>query len=842
MATKTDFSVQLGQPTIVGVDPSSATQAIKLQGAATAEALKFLGSTAFDAFAGYQAEGFKQEQKEILSGLQSAMAEVKQGDITNKAQLEQGLARLSAEQESFRASAILANADPEEARKSATIFAQQKEAPILAKYRAEQQRLVALREQMPEKEKEADLRSEALLKSYMARYPGFSSTFRSISQEVTGKKNLEMYSVQQLYKEIDFIEKQKESAAKVAAKAEEDAQKAFIKDATTGGRMSETQALELYKTLPASQRLRIANNQVAIDRLEKDAEAELKKGGTGLQNFVTGRISTFRERSVQASATAFSQLKALGITEEQMIGGTIPPEKRYDPAVKTALEKATQSQLNLLDAEFTSAQAELRKKMANPIDASMARQAEADLTSWYTSAKDDLIKNGIGKSLSAFSSNEDEKTMRERITAANSLQQLLNIHPDIAQQFANQATMAQARQTYPGWAAGLDHIDKMRRAAMRGVSTGEWLKLQEEFSKINVNNPKVPQTPVSVATSIISYKNLGRKLEDVSQNLGTETISEVVPSFVNSSMASPDNLKDALTKYPTALAESIRKLPASEKEIIVGQVQQISNNYLYGSIGHGDAAKKAYESFKTSVLGREKVPYSTGVPALAFNDQSGNQALSISVSITPDPAIVNNPMQMGEFKRNVDKFSKATNVNNILQAVDNTIRLRAVATGESVVALRKEFMTTFMKEGLPSANSTTLVIPPAPAADNVQPTPGGSLVTPSTVTDANVGNLRVPGSKTEFQKFATREEGVQAMSKQLEIYGTRDKIDTLRSAISKWAPPNENDTEAYIKFVSARTGIGADEKIDLTDPAVRTIIMGPMMIMEKGKKSFVRAQ
>jgi len=130
----------------------------------------------------------------------------------------------------------------------------------------------------------------------------------------------------------------------------------------------------------------------------------------------------------------------------------------------------------------------------------------------------------------------------------------------------------------------------------------------------------------------------------------------------------------------------------------------------------------------------------------------------------------------------------------------------------------------------------------APAADNVQPTPGGSLVTPSTVTDANVGNLRVPGSATDFQKFATRAEGVQAMSKQLEIYGTRDKIDSIRSAISKWAPPNENDTEAYIKFVSARTGIGADEKIDLTDPAVRTIIMGPMMIMEKGKKSFVRAQ
>jgi len=729
MATKTDFSVQLGQPSVVGVDPSSATQAIKLQGAATAEALKFLGSTAFDVFAGYQAEGFKQEQKAVISDLQASMDVIKQGDITNKAQLEQGMSRLSAEQESYRASAILANADPEEARKSATIFAQQKEAPVLSRYREEQQRLATLREQMPEKEKEADLRSEALLKSYMARYPGFANTFRSISQEVTGKKNLEMYSVQQLYKDIDFIEKQKESAAKAAVKAQEESQKAFVKDATTGGRMSETQALELYGTLPPAQRLKIANGQVAIDRLGKDAEEELKKGGTGLQNFVTGRISTYRERSVQASAAAFSQLKSLGITEEQMIGGTIPPEKRYDPTVKAALEKATQNQLNLLDAEFTSTQAELRKQMAKPVDASMARQAEADLVSWYNAAKDDLIKNGIGKSLSALSSNEDEKTMASRLSIVNTLQQTLNINPDVAQQFANPATMEQAKKSYPAWAIGLDHLEKMRRAALRGVPTSDWLELQKQYGSINPSNPEVPKTAGAIAASVINYKDVGYNLEDASQGLGTDAASSVIPNFINSAVSNPDSIKDALTKYPTALAESIRKLPPSEKETVIKQVQQISNNYLYGSIGHGDAAKKAYDIFKTSISGREKVPFSTGTPVLTFSDPSGTQGLSIVVSVTPDPEIVGSPMKMGEFQRNVSKFTKPSNVNATLQAVDNTIRLRAIATGESVVALRKEFMTTFMKEGLPSANSTALIIPVT--ASGQQPTTGGALVVPT---------------------------------------------------------------------------------------------------------------
>ena len=219
MATKTDFSMQLGQPSVVGADPSSAVQAIKLQGAATADALKMLGTTAYEAFAGYQAEGFKQEQTGVIKDLQSSMTSLKESDIANKSRLEQSMARVTPEQESFRASSILAGADPEEARKNASIFAQEKEASIVTTYRTEQKRLAELRDQMPEKEKEAMLRSEVLLKNYITRYPGFANTFRTISQEVTGQKNLELYSVQQLYKDIDFIEKQKEAGAKAAAKA-----------------------------------------------------------------------------------------------------------------------------------------------------------------------------------------------------------------------------------------------------------------------------------------------------------------------------------------------------------------------------------------------------------------------------------------------------------------------------------------------------------------------------------------------------------------------------------------------------------------------------------------------
>lgn len=731
MATKTDFSMQLGQPSVVGVDPSSAVQAIKLQGAATADALKMLGTTAYEAFAGYQAEGFKQEQTGVIKDLQSSMTSLKESDIVNKSRLEQSMARVTPEQESFRASSILAGADPEEARKNASIFAQEKEASIVTTYRTEQKRLAELRDQMPEKEKEAMLRSEVLLKNYITRYPGFANTFRTISQEVTGQKNLELYSVQQLYKDIDFIEKQKEAGAKAAAKAQEESQKAFVKDATTGGRMSETQALELYGSLGPAQRLKVANGQVNLARMEKDSEEELKKGGTGLQNFVTGRISTFRERALQASASVFSELKKVGITEEQMIGGNIPPEKRYDPTVLAALEKATQTQLGLLDSEFVSAQAELRKYMNKPVDAVAARQAESDLASWYKGAREDLIKNGVGKSLSAFSSTDDEKTMSARLSLVNTLQQTLGINPDVAQQFANPALAGEAKTKYPLWAAGLDHIEKMRRAALRGVPTPEWLDLQKQYEKITPSTPAVPKTTGAIAASVISYKNTGRELEDASQGRGVKSSAVVLPEFMNSSMANPDNNRDALAKYSSAIAETVRKLPASEKEVVLAQIKEVSNNYLYGAIGHGEAAKKTFDAFKETITKREKVPYSVGTPSVVFNDPTGANALTLAVTIKPDPTIANNPMKMGEFKRNADKFSKPADLNGALQTVDNNIRLRAIATGESVIALRKEFMTNFMKEGSLSANFTTLTAPTA--ASEQQPTTGAALVTPTPV-------------------------------------------------------------------------------------------------------------
>jgi hypothetical protein len=106
----------------------------------------------------------------------------------------------------------------------------------------------------------------------------------------------------------------------------------------------------------------------------------------------------------------------------------------------------------------------------------------------------------------------------------------------------------------------------------------------------------------------------------------------------------------------------------------------------------------------------------------------------------------------------------------------------------------------------------------------------------------NVGNMRPVGSSTGFQQPSSYEEGIKSMDDNLKAYGTKHKINTLRGVISRYAPPTDkNDTEGYIKFVAERTGLKPDQEIDLENPAVRHVISGPMILMEKGGKAIFGA-
>lgn len=89
----------------------------------------------------------------------------------------------------------------------------------------------------------------------------------------------------------------------------------------------------------------------------------------------------------------------------------------------------------------------------------------------------------------------------------------------------------------------------------------------------------------------------------------------------------------------------------------------------------------------------------------------------------------------------------------------------------------------------------------------------------------NPGNLRVPGSTTDFQKFPTREAGVAAVDSQIGRYIDRGQ-NTLSKIVSTYAPSSENPTAQYIKFVAQKTGLDPNAPVNKADiPKVRDAML-----------------
>ena len=68
-------------------------------------------------------------------------------------------------------------------------------------------------------------------------------------------------------------------------------------------------------------------------------------------------------------------------------------------------------------------------------------------------------------------------------------------------------------------------------------------------------------------------------------------------------------------------------------------------------------------------------------------------------------------------------------------------------------------------------------------------------------------------SNNSFKDFSSKEFGYRAAFKILGTYIEKYKIDTLDKIITRWAPPNENDTKSYIKFVCDKTDFYPPKKI-----------------------------
>lgn len=104
-------------------------------------------------------------------------------------------------------------------------------------------------------------------------------------------------------------------------------------------------------------------------------------------------------------------------------------------------------------------------------------------------------------------------------------------------------------------------------------------------------------------------------------------------------------------------------------------------------------------------------------------------------------------------------------------------------------------------------------------------------------------------SRPRFARFDTPENGIRALGKLLINYRGKDGqpgvgstgIDTVRETITRWAPGNENDTEAYIRAVAQAAGVDPNEVIDIKAQPVLLAVTTAIIRHENGGNPYTPA-
>lgn len=89
-----------------------------------------------------------------------------------------------------------------------------------------------------------------------------------------------------------------------------------------------------------------------------------------------------------------------------------------------------------------------------------------------------------------------------------------------------------------------------------------------------------------------------------------------------------------------------------------------------------------------------------------------------------------------------------------------------------------------------------------------------------------------------FCTFISPLWGIRALAKVLLTYQRKHNKHTIREIISRWAPPHENDTEAYIKAVSAHVHVIPDAPISLEDRTTMFLLVEAIIKHENGQQPY----
>ena len=238
-------------------------------------------------------------------------------------------------------------------------------------------------------------------------------------------------------------------------------------------------------------------------------------------------------------------------------------------------------------------------------------------------------------------------------------------------------------------------------------------------------------------------------------------------------------------------------------------------------------------SFMNALKGQTAAPQTGAAPAASGTPSSGidPQLMTEIERLAANPATRNQAMAM--YQKAITEGAgfraraAAEHGDEIVEFPVNGENVKMTRSQAAQLARTNPTIASALGQQTPAATTTATQPSAAPAAGGV----------------TNFGNMRPAGSSTGFQQFKSPEEGLAAMDQNLQAYGKKG-INTLSGIISRWAPPSENDTQAYIKDVSQRLGIkDPNQPLDLNNPMVRQALGTAIALHEHGpQKIFATAQ
>ena len=115
----------------------------------------------------------------------------------------------------------------------------------------------------------------------------------------------------------------------------------------------------------------------------------------------------------------------------------------------------------------------------------------------------------------------------------------------------------------------------------------------------------------------------------------------------------------------------------------------------------------------------------------------------------------------------------------------------------------------------------------------------------------NPGNIRhsktrykgekLSSTDSSFKQFESIEAGYRAMFVLLHTYRVRGYGNTIAQFIARYAPPSENNTDAYVARVSKSAKIDHNDAIDTLSAAQMIPIVAAMSAVENGTAADMKA-